>query len=205
MGETDCGGSWVLFWWAGPCSVNLQPDFLLMGRAVFPPCCLAWVQTADPGLHWRRLDTHGQVWLRLLWGHSSFLQAPGVHKVLFMPSKNLFPQSCNKIPLASKVKFPGGSQSLCQSPRLGNLLWVLELFNGENFIGIIALQFVVHLLSSYVEGLTETSSKRATLLIWPSIKCPSSLVHEHLSPQIFTSSPNWEITLPLGVLQRLHV
>ena len=34
---------------------------------------------------------------------------------------------CNQIPLASKVKFSGGSQSLCQIPRLGNLLWVLEL------------------------------------------------------------------------------
>ena len=32
---------------------------------------------------------------------------------------------CNQIPLASKDKFPGGSQSLCQIPRLGNLLWVL--------------------------------------------------------------------------------
>ena len=34
---------------------------------------------------------------------------------------------CNQIPLASKVKFPGASQFLCQIPRLGNLLWVLEL------------------------------------------------------------------------------
>ena len=34
---------------------------------------------------------------------------------------------CNQIPLASKVKFSGGSQSLCQITRLGNLLWVLEL------------------------------------------------------------------------------
>ena len=34
---------------------------------------------------------------------------------------------CIQIPLASKVKFPGGSQALCQIPRLGNLLWVLEL------------------------------------------------------------------------------
>ena len=34
---------------------------------------------------------------------------------------------CNQIPLASKIKFPGGSQSLCWIPRLGNLLWVLEL------------------------------------------------------------------------------
>ena len=23
MGQTDWGGNWVLFWWAGPCSVNL--------------------------------------------------------------------------------------------------------------------------------------------------------------------------------------
>ena len=34
---------------------------------------------------------------------------------------------CNQIPLASKVKFPGASQFLCQIPTLGNLLWVLEL------------------------------------------------------------------------------
>ena len=33
---------------------------------------------------------------------------------------------CNQISVASKVKFSGGSQSLCQIPRLGNLLWVLE-------------------------------------------------------------------------------
>ena len=34
---------------------------------------------------------------------------------------------CNQIPLASKVKFPRDSLSLCQIPRLGNLLCVLEL------------------------------------------------------------------------------
>ena len=45
MAETDGGGNWVLFWWAGPWSVNLQSNFLLMGMAVFPPCCLTWGQT----------------------------------------------------------------------------------------------------------------------------------------------------------------
>ena len=75
------GGNWVLFWWAGPCSVNLLSNFLLMGRAVFSPCCLTWGQTmvqvmkimgtsvpptmqqatVDPHLHQRLLDTHGQV------------------------------------------------------------------------------------------------------------------------------------------------
>ena len=29
-----------------------------------------------------------------LWGHCSFLLAPGVHSILFVPSKSLFPQSC---------------------------------------------------------------------------------------------------------------
>ena len=50
--------------------------------------------TSIPRLHWRLLDTHGQVWLSLLWGHCSFLLDPGVHTILFVPSKSLFPQSC---------------------------------------------------------------------------------------------------------------
>ena len=50
-----------------------------MDRAVFATCFLAW------GL----LDTHRQVWFSLLWGHCSFLLAPGAHKALFVPSKSL--------------------------------------------------------------------------------------------------------------------
>ena len=50
--------------------------------------------TADPCLRWRLLDTHGQVWVSLLWGHCSFLLGPGAHSILFVPSKSLFPQSC---------------------------------------------------------------------------------------------------------------
>ena len=38
---------------------------------------------------------HSQASLgHLLWGHCSFLLGPGAHKVLFIPSKSLFPQSC---------------------------------------------------------------------------------------------------------------
>ena len=37
-----------------------------------------------------------------------------------------FYKFCNQIPLASKVKFSGSFQSLCQIPRLRNLLRVLE-------------------------------------------------------------------------------
>ena len=86
--------------------------------------------TTNPRLFWRLLDTHKQVWVSLFWVDFSFLLGSDVHKVLFVPSKNLFPQSyvsSVKIPLASRVKFPGISQSLCQIPRLENLLWVLEL------------------------------------------------------------------------------
>ena len=50
--------------------------------------------TTEPSLCRRLLDTPGQVWVSLLWSHSSFLLGPGVHKFLFVPSKSLFPQSC---------------------------------------------------------------------------------------------------------------
>ena len=39
--------------------------------------------TASPRLCWRLLDTHGQAWVSLLWGHCSFLLVPDAHKVLF--------------------------------------------------------------------------------------------------------------------------
>ena len=50
--------------------------------------------TADPRLRWRLLDIHRQVCVSLLWGNCSFLLGPGAHKVLPVPSKSLFPQSC---------------------------------------------------------------------------------------------------------------
>ena len=80
-----------------------------MGWAVFLPCCLAWglmptlwysvsltpqQATVELCLHLRLLHTHRQVGLSLLWGHCSFLLDPGSNKVLFLPSKSLFPQYC---------------------------------------------------------------------------------------------------------------
>ena len=50
--------------------------------------------TANPRLHQRLLDTYGQVWVSLLWGHCSLLLGPGMHEVLFVPSKSLFTLSC---------------------------------------------------------------------------------------------------------------
>ena len=55
------------------------------------PCRQA---TADPYLCQRLLDTHKQVWVSLLWGHCSIFPGPGVQKVLLVPSKSLFSQSC---------------------------------------------------------------------------------------------------------------
>ena len=49
--------------------------------------------TVDPCLCQRLLDTHGQVWVNLLWGHCSFLLGPGAHKFLFVPFQSLFSQS----------------------------------------------------------------------------------------------------------------
>ena len=48
--------------------------------------------TVNPRLCQGLLDTHRKVWLSHLWGHSSFLLGPVVNKVLFVPSKSLFPQ-----------------------------------------------------------------------------------------------------------------
>ena len=49
--------------------------------------------TVDTHLRQRLLDTHRQVCFNLLWGRCFFLLHPGVHKILSVPSKSLFPQS----------------------------------------------------------------------------------------------------------------
>ena len=85
--------------------------------------------------------------------------------------------------MASKVKFPGGSQSLCQIPRLGNLLWVLELSQQcENFFGIIVLQFVSHLLSCSMVGLTATYPKKTYSMHCASQVCCSQSLCPHDRP-----------------------
>ena len=66
--------------------------------------------TADPRLCQGLLDTCGQVWISPLWGPCSFLLGRGVHKVLFVPSKSLFPQSC--VSSVIKSHWPPQSNSL---------------------------------------------------------------------------------------------
>ena len=52
-------------------------------------------------------NTQRQVSLGLLWDHCSFPLGPGAYKVLFVPCKRLFPQSCGN----SVIKFCWPSKS----------------------------------------------------------------------------------------------
>ena len=92
------------------------------------------------------------------WGH--VVLSPGS----WCPRRNCFSslwKLCHQIPLAFKVKFPGNSLSLCQIPRLENLLGALELLQQyKNFFGIIFLQFVSYLFRSSTVELMVTSPKR---------------------------------------------
>ena len=73
-------------------------------HSVFPTLQQA---TANPRLCQRLQNTHRQVWVSCSWGHCSFLLSPGVHNVLFVFSKSLFPQSC----LSSVIKFQWAPKS----------------------------------------------------------------------------------------------
>ena len=100
----------------------------------------------------QKTPTHSQAsWLSLLWGHCSFPLSPGAHKVLPVSSKSLyFLQSCGSSVIKSHWTFKSGdSQSLCQIPRLGNLMCILEPSQQcENFFGIIFSSFwVTHLVA----------------------------------------------------------
>ena len=66
--------------------------------------------TTNPWLRPRLLDTHRKIWVSLLWRHYSFLLGPGAHKVLFVSSKRLFPQSC--VSSIIKSHWPPKSNSL---------------------------------------------------------------------------------------------
>ena len=66
---------------------------------------------------------------------------------------------CNQIPLASKVKCPGGSQSLSRSPDVGKPVMGLELSQQcENSFDKIVPQSVGRLLSDSMVGHTRRAS-----------------------------------------------
>ena len=95
----------------------------------------------------------------------------------------------NQIPLASRVKFPGGSQLLCRISTLGILLGTVELSEQcKSFFGIIVLQFVGCLLSGSVVGLIHLPSLEGLML---------KLQLQYLGHLVWRTD-SWEKTLMLG-------
>ena len=98
----------------------LQKDFCQY--AASPKTVVFSAPDCHPMPQQRLLDTPGQVWINLSWGHCSFLLGPGMQKVLFVPSKSLFPQSCRSSII--KSHWPPKSNSLgVLSPFAGSPGW----------------------------------------------------------------------------------
>ena len=111
---------------------------------------------------------------------------------------------CDEIPLAFKVKFPGASQSLCQIPRLGNLLGALEFSQQcKNLFGIIVLQFMSRLLGGSMVGLMVTSSKRTCATCCASQVCCSQSPCPHGRTLLTRASSGDTQTTKAGLTQPL--
>ena len=118
----------------------------LLQKDLCQDCC---IQCLWP--HSRSLLTHASA--RDIWtltgkfgsdscgGHCSFLLDPGMHKVLFLPSKSLFPQSCGSLesnPTGLQSQIPWGFSSPFAGSPGWEMLWALELSQQRNnFFGII--------------------------------------------------------------------
>ena len=72
---------------------------------------------------WTLTGTSGSVSCRVIASFSWVLVCTGFASAFQESVSSVLCKFCNQIPLAFKVKFPGGSQSLCHVPGLGNLLW----------------------------------------------------------------------------------
>ena len=123
-----CGSSaWWLYVGANSDLLQEGSCYMLGDPGLLQPEPLFLQQgAADLYLHRRHSNTQRQVWLSVC-GVSGYWCTQGfvcAFQEFFSPALWKF---YNQIPLASKVKFPGDFQSLCQIPRLENLLWVLEL------------------------------------------------------------------------------
>ena len=107
-----------------------------------------------------------QVWVSLLWSHCLFLPGSGAPKVLFVPSKSLFPQSCvnsiikshclpklNSLGVLSPFARSTGWEICCGSWNYVNSLRIYLVWLFCSFVGC--------LLGGPTLGLMVTSSKRA--------------------------------------------
>ena len=100
-------------------------------QEIFNPIFFWCVGLCSISVVWPETPRHSKASLaQSLVGTMLLFPGPGVHKVLFVPSKNLFPQSCG----SSVIKSHWSSKSNpwwfsipSQIPRLGNLFGALEL------------------------------------------------------------------------------
>ena len=85
------------FWWlCGEDNGDLLQEGLCHTQVCCTqsPCC-PWSAGHCQPMPLQETPGHSQAsWVSLLWRPCSFLLGPGVHKVLFVPSKSLFPQPC---------------------------------------------------------------------------------------------------------------
>ena len=141
--------------------------------------------TIYPCLCQTLLDTHRQVWLSLLWGYCSFLLAPGVHKVLFVPSKSMFPNFVAILqsnPTGLQCQIPWGFSVPLLDPRVGKSVVDPSSYQCKNFFGIIVLQFIGCQLSGFMFRLTATSSKKANATCFMSHVCCGQSPCPHNGP-----------------------
>ena len=119
--------------------------------------------TAGPHLGRRCLDTHGLVWVSLLWGHCSFLLGPGAPKVLLCPPRVCFPILCKFWLLYGRVNGDLLQEGLCHTHQEA---FQKQIFiYSENKTGLAIKELLrgsLHLLSIYVSDFmsdTETSQQ----------------------------------------------
>ena len=117
----------------------LLPVPLSPGQATFDPCfcrrsSTGWSDSVSSCV------TVPFPWVLV---HTGFCLCPPRVKFLFPP---VLCKSCNQIPLVFKVRFPNDSQSVCQIPRLGSLIWGIgPSQQWENFLDIIVLEIAGNL------------------------------------------------------------
>ena len=108
-------------WWVGLCPLPVVcPEVTFFKRTyasnlgilglLYLVLMTSQQATVNSQLCQRILDTHRQVWLSLLRGHCSSFLGPGAHKLLFVPCKSLFSQSCGNSVI--KSHWPWKSNSL---------------------------------------------------------------------------------------------
>ena len=103
-------------------------------RLLLPVPLFLWWALVNPCFHRRPSNISGYFGISLLCSYCSFSLSLGAHNVFFcvcaLQAWSLFLpvlwKSCDQIPLAFKVRFPGDSQRLCQIPWLGSLTWGSE-------------------------------------------------------------------------------